>query len=131
LRNAFSPEIERNGMLSEGARCVGAIRRPRRALAAGRRRSEARENRAGDIALEALQRLRDFADVSRLRPVPPRRDDRRADTGGHDIGVGALQRRRSVVDHHAVIALGVLRQGQELLGAQQLLRVGRRCAGDK
>ena len=34
LRNAFSPEIERTGMLSEGARCVGAIRRPRRDLAA-------------------------------------------------------------------------------------------------
>ena len=94
-------------------------------------RSEPRKNRARDIALEALQRLRDLGDVPRLRPMPPRGDDRRADARSDDEGVGTLERGRRVVDHHAVIALGVLRQGQEFLRAQQLLRMRRGCAGDE
>src|ERR1700722_12771678 len=86
--------------------------------AAERQPSEARENRARDVALEALQSSRDFGDVPHPRAVPPRGDNRRAHAGRNDVSVGALQRRRRVVDDYAVVALGVLRQRQEFLGAQ-------------
>ena len=89
------------------------------------------ENRARDVALEALERPRDFADVLHLAPMPPSRDNRGADAGRDNIGVRALQRRRSIVDHHAIIALCILRQRQKFLGAEQFLRVGRGCAGDE
>src|SRR6202020_2608030 len=60
------------------------------AVAAERQHSEARENRARDVALEALQRSRDFGDVPHLRPVPPRRDYRGADAGGDNVRIRTL-----------------------------------------
>ena len=49
--------------------------------------------------------------------MTPRRYDRRANAGCDNIGVGALQRRRRVVDDHARVALSVLRRSGILLSS--------------
>src|SRR5271165_5522740 len=83
----------------------------------------------GDFALEALQRLSDGLDISDFGPVAVPEQDGRPDPRRDDIGICTIQRRGRVVDHDAIVALGVLREVEEFLGAEQLLWVGRRGAG--
>ncbi len=95
------------------------------------RASKPGENGSGDLALKSLEGLRDGLDVLHLGSMPASDEDRAADPRRDDVGVRAIESRRGVVDHDAVVALRALRQIQELLRAQKLLRMRRGRSGDE